>query len=158
MLRAALANHERFVLDDGEFRSSEPTYTVNTLARIRRETGADVPLVLIIGGDQFLALETWKDWRKLFDMAHIAVAERPGHSIDPARLTSQLAAEFSARSADSVNAQPAGSIIRFPMAALEISSSAIRQLIASGHSPRYLLPEPVLEYIQTRHLYRKVST
>lgn len=158
MLRAALANHEHFVLDDGEFRSSTPTYTVNTLARIRRETGTDVPLVLIIGGDQFLAFETWKDWRKLFDMAHIAVAERPGHSVDPARLTPQLAAEYSARSADGVNSQPAGSIIRFPMAALEISSSAIRQLIASGRSPRYLLPEPVLEYIHTRHLYRKVST
>ena len=158
MLRAALANHAEFVGDDGEFRSKEPTYTVNTLARIRRETGAETPLVLIIGGDQFLGLETWKDWRHLFDLAHIAVAERPGHAIDTARLTSQLAAEYASRAAGSVSAQPAGTIIRFPMAALDISSTAVRQLIASGRSPRYLLPEYVLEYIHARHLYRKVST
>jgi nicotinate-nucleotide adenylyltransferase len=136
MLRAALANH----------------------ARIRRDTGAETPLVLIIGGDQFLGLETWKDWRHLFDLAHIAVAERPGHAIDTAHLTLQLAAEYASRAADSVSAQPAGTIIRFPMAALDISSTAVRQLIASGRSPRYLLPESVLEYIHARHLYRKVST
>ena len=158
MLRAALVNHADFVLDDGEFRSTEPTYTVNTLARIRRDTGAETPLVLIIGGDQFLGLETWKDWRRLFDLAHIAVAERPGHVIDTARLTSQLAAEYASRAAKSVGAQPAGTIIRFPMAALDVSSTAIRHLLPSGSSPRYLLPDPVLEYIRTRHLYRKVPT
>ncbi len=158
MLRAALVDHVDFVLDDGEFRSSEPTYTVNTLARVRRDTGADAPLVLIIGGDQFLGLETWKDWRRLFELAHIAVAERPGHAIDASRLTPQLAAEYASRAADNVGPQPGGSIIRFPMAALDISSTAIRQLLGSGMSPRYLLPESVLEYIHTRHLYRKVPT
>jgi hypothetical protein len=98
-----------FRSDDDEFRSS--TNTPSTPGAHRRETGTDVPL-LIIGGDRFLAFEHGRTGASC-STCHIAVAERP--PFDPARLT-QLAAEYSARSAGEL--QPAGSIIRFPMAAL----------------------------------------
>ena len=152
MLRLALANHAGFVLDDGEFRIDGPTYTVNTLARIRRE-GSDGPLVLLIGADQFLALETWKDWTHLFNLAHIGVAERPGHVIDVARLAPALAKEWAARRSNSLPARPAGAIVRFSMTALDISSTAIRGHITAGRSARYLLPDAVWEYMISNKLY-----
>jgi len=152
MLRLALADHPGFVLDDGEFRIDGPTYTVNTLARVRRETG-DTPLVLLIGADQFLALETWKDWTHLFDLAHVAVAERPGHAIDAARLTPALAKEWAARQTTALPGRPAGAIVRFSMTALDISSTAIRAHLAAGRSARYLLPEAVWEYVVSQKLY-----
>ena len=37
---------------------------------------------------------------------------------------------------------------------LDISSTEIRDMLAEGRSARYLLPEPVLDYIQERHLYQ----
>lgn len=158
MLRAALANHAGFVLDDGEFRIGEPTFTVNTLQRIRREVGDETPLVLIIGADQFLALETWRAWLQLFELAHIGVAERPGHGMDAARLSAALAAQLTARQASHIGHKPSGSVVRFAMTALDISSTLIRERIAAGRSPRYLLPEAVLGYIKSRHLYQKAPT
>ena len=154
MLRLALADNERFVLDDGEFRITEPTFTVNSLARIRREVGDALPLVLLIGADQFLALDTWREWTRLFDLAHIAVAERPGHPVDPARLPVAVAGELTRRGRDHIGSDPSGGIVRFPLTALAISSSGIRAETAAGRSARYLLPETVFDYIQAQGLYR----
>ena len=86
MLRLAIADEPRFVLDDADARSPVPTFTVNTLARLRAELGAGVPLVLIIGADQLLALDTWREWKRLFELAHVAVAERPRFECAPAAL------------------------------------------------------------------------
>jgi nicotinate-nucleotide adenylyltransferase len=155
MLRAALAGHPGFGLDDGEFHIDGPTYTVNTLARLRGELGGRRPLAFLIGADQFLALETWKDWPHLFDLAHIAVAERPGHAVDPGRLPPALAKELARRAAPRLPGQPAGAIVRFAMTALDISSTAVRGLAASGRSARYLVPETVWNYIQSHRLYAK---
>ena len=60
MLRLAIQGEPRFALDPADAQSAAPTFTVNTLARLRAELGAAVPLVLIIGADQLLALDTWR--------------------------------------------------------------------------------------------------
>jgi nicotinate-nucleotide adenylyltransferase len=41
------------------------------------------------------------------------------------------------------------------MTALDISSTAVRELAASGRSARYLVPETVWNYIQSHRLYAK---
>ncbi|MDE2118524.1 MAG: nicotinate-nicotinamide nucleotide adenylyltransferase, partial [Betaproteobacteria bacterium] len=62
MLRLAISDEPRFTLDEADARSAAPTFTVESLARLRTELGAKVPLVLIIGTDQLLALDTWREW------------------------------------------------------------------------------------------------
>ena len=52
-----------------------------------------------------------------------------------------------------VHLAPAGGIAVVAMTLLDISATAIRELIRSGRSPRYLLPDVVLDYIQSRRLY-----
>ena len=47
-----------------------------------------------------------------------------------------------------------GRTLAFPLGALAISASLIRDLLAGGHSVRYLLPDPVVDYIGKRSLYR----
>ena len=155
MLRLALADEPRFVLDDADARGSTPVYTVNTLARLREEFGDAQSLVLIIGADQLLALDTWREWRRLFALAHIAVAHRPGYDLGPGRLRGDLAAEVAnrLRAAPELTHQPTGNITTFPMTALDISASAIRECLATGRTPRYLLPDAVLDYIASRQLY-----
>jgi len=160
MLRLALSGEPRFTLDEADALSAEATYTVNTLARLRRELGPSLPLVLIIGADQLAALDTWRDWRQLFDAAHIAVAERPGYAIAPDRLPAPVAAELVAREATTPGAlgeQSAGRIIRFAMAPLDVSATAIRVALAQHPTPGMPVPAPVLSYIQSHALYRNTS-
>ena len=69
MLRLALAGNVHHLIDTAELSSSQPTFTVNTLTRLRAELGARQPLALIIGSDQFTALHTWREWERLFELA-----------------------------------------------------------------------------------------
>jgi len=157
MLRLAIADEPRFALDDADAHNVVPTFTVNTLARLRAELGAGVPLVLIIGADQLLALDTWREWKRLFDLAHIAVAERPRFEVHAGALAGELAAEFARRStaASALARTPAGAITTFRMTPLDISASVIRAGLAAGRTPRYLLPDAVLDYIASQQLYAK---
>ena len=160
MLHIALGDELRFVIDESELWQSEPTYTVNTLSRLRGELGAGVPLVFIVGADHLMGLQRWKDWERLFDLTHFAVAERPGHAIDPKAMFPEVAAQYARRLAptDAIAAKPGGCIVRFPLSPVDISSNEIRDLLAGGESNiallRDMLPAAVLDYIESKRLYR----
>ena len=157
MLALALADQPRFSLDSTDALAAGSTWTINTLARLRHELGAEKPLVFIIGADQLLALDTWRDWRRLFDSAHFAVAERPGYVLDRSRLSDELAAELAARMSVSIDGQPAGRILRFAMPPHDLSASSIRAALARDETPENALPGPVIDYIRTHHLYRNTG-
>lgn len=156
MVRLAIANEPRFTLDVGETRTTEPTFTINMLKRLRAELGADRPLVMIVGMDSFLSLPTWRSWTELFELTHFAVGERPGFELSTQTMVSGLALEFARRSAsaDAARAAAGGSIVTFPMTLLDISATALRERLARGASARYLLPESVMAYIGAHRLYR----
>ncbi|MBA3904414.1 MAG: nicotinic acid mononucleotide adenylyltransferase [Rhodocyclaceae bacterium] len=156
MVRLAIAGNPHFALDDAESRAGTPSYTVPTLERLRALHGGR-PLVLVLGSDAFLGLPAWHRWRELFGLAHIAVATRSGFELAAEEMGADLAEEFAPRlgsdPADLKNAA-AGRIVPFAMTPLAISASLIRARIAAGLSTRYLLPDPVREYIEPHHLYR----
>jgi nicotinate-nucleotide adenylyltransferase len=132
---------------------------VNTLERERaRAVGA--PLVFLIGADQLMALDSWRDWRRLLDLAHFGVAARPGHPIDPAAMSPALRDEYRARQtgADELASRPGGHICVYPVKPLDISSSDVREAIAAGRAPRDLVPPKVLDYIESRGLYERKAT
>jgi nicotinate-nucleotide adenylyltransferase len=155
MVRLAIAGHPAFILDDAEVRSQSPSYTVLTLERLRAECGPNRPLVLLMGADAFLGLAGWKRWSELFHLSHIAVATRPGHELDAAAMPEALAREYQARRAspDDLRQAAAGGICPFAITPLAISATGIRHTLGQGRSPRYLLPDPVLAYIQQHALY-----
>jgi len=156
MLRLAIADEPRFRLDDAETRTIDPTFTVNMLKRLRAELGLERPLVMILGMDSFLSLASWQSWTELFAMTHFAVGERPGFELSTQTMVQGLALEYARRSAgaDAVRAMPGGAIVTFPMTALDISATVLRDRLARGASARYLLPETVLAYIRAHRLYR----
>src|SRR5260363_172303 len=102
-----------------------PSYTLRTLAVWRACLGAQASLSLLIGADQLLQLDGWRDWQHLFDYAHICVATRPG--FDPAQAPPAVAAEMARRaaSAQTIRAQPHGLFLLDTTLALEICSSRI---------------------------------
>ena len=158
MVRLATADNPRFAVDAAEVEAARASYTVPTLERLRQadQCGAQRPLVLLLGADAFAALPGWHRWSSLFDLAHLAVAHRPGFPVDLASLPAALAdcwrGRFRVQPA-SLSESPAGSIVSFAMTQLAISATEIRALLTQGRSARYLLPEQVIAYIRDEHLY-----
>jgi len=157
MARIAAAGNPRMQVDGRELAREGTSYTVDTLLELRDELGGLVPLCLILGADAFLRLPAWSRWLKLFDLAHIVVATRPGYDLDgPMSRTGELAVEWRRRRVSEpadVRSSPAGSIAVVEIPLLEISATELRTRIARGGSVRYLLPQAVLDYIGAVHLY-----
>lgn len=156
MVRRAVAGNPAFAVDDAETRSAAPSYTVTSLERLRAAAGAR-PLVLLMGADAFLGLASWHRWRDLFALAHIGVATRPGFELSTREFPAELAAACTdrlGRNPCALREGPAGQVVAFDMTPLDISASLVRARLAAGLSVRYLLPDPVREYIDQHHLYR----
>lgn len=155
MVQQAIAGNRSFAVDGSEVAAARPSYTFDTLTRLRGEYGGEQSLVLLLGADAFAGLPTWHRWRELFALAHIAVAHRPGFPIETASLPPPLAAEFAARRGGpaALRMAPAGTIATFAMTQLAISATQIRRLLANGESVRYLLPDAVIDYIAANQLY-----
>ena len=59
---------------------------ITTVRNVRAELGGQASIVFRMGADQLQQLDTWRDWRALFDLAHIGVAARPGYCLAEAAL------------------------------------------------------------------------
>lgn len=160
MVRLALHGNSVLTLDEREIFRAGPCYTVHTLESLREELGAQQPICLLLGSDAFLQLHTWYQWRRLLELAHIVVMQRPGQPLGNAMLSAdfELRDEYHARLAPAppcLHEQSAGRILALDMPLLEISATDIRRRAEEGRSLRYLLPEAVLWYIHTHRLYDK---
>lgn len=157
MVLRCTAENGHFSVDASEVNAAAPSYTVNTLERLRAELGPEQPLVLLVGADAFAGLPTWHRWQEILALAHVAVSHRPGFPVEIASLSPALANTFKAHrltTVDGLKDAPAGGIATFAMTQLAISATQIRKLLNNGLSARYLLPDSVLDYIQRHQLYR----
>lgn len=159
MVRLAIAGNPRFEVDSAEVDAAQTSYTALTLERLRQPSvcGEQQPLVLLLGADAFAGLPAWHRWESLFELAHIAVAHRPGYPLDPTGWPPALAAIYHERHCPNpatLGETPAGRITSFAMTPLDISATRIRAALSTGHSVRYLLPDAVMTYIQQHHFYK----
>jgi nicotinate-nucleotide adenylyltransferase len=129
MLELACEGEPRFEvsrIEEGEAQS----YTIRTLERIRRGPPDD-EIHFLIGADAFSEIETWYRWRDVVQGVRFIVVSRPGHEYRT----------------------PEGArVARLETLALPVSSSDIRQRLASGETPPEV-PPPVGAYIRERGLY-----
>jgi nicotinate-nucleotide adenylyltransferase len=147
LVRAATVDQPGFVVDDRELHRAGPSYTVLTLAELRAERPA-TPLCLIVGMDAFLGLPTWHRWTELLELAHVVVAPRPGWRMPGDGVLGELLAARRARDASELCSSLAGRILVHPVTQLEISSTELRELLAAGRDPRYLVPDAVCAAIR----------
>lgn len=137
MARLAAAQHAQFETWDLELRRPGASYTVDTMASLVAERPRD-SFVLLVGADTWPEMPSWREPERLFSLVEVAVAERPGAPLPPI--------ERPFPSSRQVHA------VRGP--SLAVSATAIRERVRRGHSVRYLVPDPVAEYIFSRRLYR----
>ena len=151
-------------IDTREIARKSPTYTVETLRELRAELGPDASIVFLMGADQLLKLDTWREWTALFDLANFGVAARPGYRLDDAALPPAVARELAARRAtpEQVRASPAGKVCMAHTLAVDISATQVRAALKqgveigenAGPDVGALLSPQVLDYIQQHNLYK----
>jgi len=134
MVRLAIEGEPRYALDERELAPGASGYTYDTLTALRGELGPGVPLVMLIGADQYEKLGAWHRARELFGLCRFAVFARPGWSAG-------------------VSSVPRDGVLHVPMEPLSISASDIRTRIGRGEDVSALLPATVLQYIRRHHLY-----
>jgi len=152
LVRAAVADQPGFVVDDREVRRQGPSYTVLTLTELRAELPG-VPLCLVMGMDAFAGLPTWHRWRELLELAHVVVAPRPGWVAPASGEIATLLAERRVPDAARLRDATAGHIRVQPVTQLEISSTELRDLLAAGRDPRYLVPDAVRGLLHETRMY-----
>jgi len=152
MLRRAIGPVSGFHVDDREIRRSGDSYMVDTLGELRAECGA-APIVLLVGQDAANQLDGWHRWQSLFELAHLAVMRRPGTAPGWRGELKRFMEQRLVLSPQSLRSRPAGRVLLLDVTQLAISSTDIRQQLRSGRSPRFLLPDSVLDYIREQRLY-----
>jgi nicotinate-nucleotide adenylyltransferase len=152
MLQLAHAEFPQLVIDDREIRRSGASYIVDTLKEFREEF-PQRPLLLLIGQDAANHLHSWFKWEQLFELAHIVILTRPGVKTEYRR---DLAKQIQRRLISDVQKlllSEAGAVLCLEVVSIDISATTIKSIIRLGRSPRSMLPEAVLDYINENRLY-----
>jgi len=153
MVQCAVQGVSPLTVDDRELLRDKPSYTIDTLESMRAELAVDDQLFLLLGWDAFCGLPSWHRWEELLEHCHIVVLQRPdADSESPDAMRNLLAAR--AVSDPKALKGPGGHITFVWQTPLSVSATQIRQLLASGKSVRFLVPDAVLAYIDTHGLYR----
>ncbi len=131
MIRLATAPVSYFQVNVCEVRRKGPSYMADTLKTY--PTGDEI--YLVVGADVAGGLRSWMRWEEVAARVRLAVASRSGTDI----------------------AQVEEAAVRPPVwldtPHLDISSEQVRRLCRAGRSIRFLVPEPVREYVAENRLY-----
>lgn len=148
MLELAVQNQPSLLVDKRELQREGVSYMVDTLESLRNEMPC-AALLLFIGTDAFKGLTAWNQWQRLFDFAHVVVMTRPGYENEA--LSEFLAAKLTENI--ELLKQKNGCLFFQAVTQLDISATAIRQMLAANKNPGFLLPDTVLDYIKQHKLY-----
>ncbi|OAI48413.1 hypothetical protein AYO45_05035 [Gammaproteobacteria bacterium SCGC AG-212-F23] len=152
MVSCAVADEPLLKVEDCEIRRQRPSYTIETIEEFRKNKPR-TPLCLIMGIDALLSFSSWHRWQDILKQCHLVIAHRPQYQIPHEGVIADLLKKCLTTDVNVIHETLGGHIILHPVTPLEISATDIRKQIATGHTPRYLLPEPVLEYIRNHGVY-----
>ena len=134
MVRLVLEDYDRVVVSDAEFHLPRPSYTIDTLTKLSADH-PDRNFTLIIGGDNWMRFNKWREYKQLMEQYQIIVYPRVGAEVvipPQYRHTIRL--------------------VDAPM--IEISSTFIRDGIRDGRDMRAFVPERAYEQILLNGWYR----
>jgi len=157
MTALAIQHRPGFAVSDLERRSTDPSYTSNTLNRLHASGVDTLGCYLAIGADAFREIGTWKDFPALLDRCSFVVVSRPACGVSALRSTLP---DLAGRMTDLPPGRPIGAAHRPGIFLVDaptapISSTDVRRRVAVGEPIDDLVPAAVAEYIKTHGLYRE---
>ncbi|MEO6208445.1 MAG: nicotinate-nucleotide adenylyltransferase [Candidatus Limnocylindrales bacterium] len=145
MVQAAVAENPGFRVSRIEIDRDGPSYTVDTLAALATERGAQ-PLALIMSMDSYLDLPNWREPQRVLALATLVVTPRDG--------VVDAETDFLERHFPGTWAR----VVMLSGPRLRLSASELRARAAAGRSLRYLVPDAVSAYIGDHALYRNAQS
>ena len=144
MLNLAIGNFRRLEIDFTEVDAVKLTYTYETVEKIKSQY-QDKELFLLIGADNLEDFKNWKNQRSIMENCSLLVVNRNNSSIDEIIESNDILTEFKDK------------IIEAPIEEIEISSTEVRNRIASGELEglENLVDKEVIDYIIENKLYSK---
>ena len=162
MVSLSIKENPAFDISDVELKRSGVSYTIDTVKYFKAEFSKQDELFLVMGADAFLEVDTWKSYKKLFQLIPSIVMQRPIMAEKDSHPTIDLLEFIRNKISDAYqfNRNEAcyfhrafSTIYYFRVSLLDISGTKIRDLIRKGRSIRYLVPESVENYIYSQGLY-----
>ncbi len=136
MCRLAFAEYPWAVIDERETLRSGTSWSVDTARELAREH-PDALRIWILGADQLARLDRWKEVVELCGLVEFAVLSRDRIStLPPASLAAVIRL----------------TVLKAPP--VQVSSTALREALRRGDSPRNGLPLGVARHIDERSLYQ----
>jgi nicotinate-nucleotide adenylyltransferase len=155
MVRLATKGNRHFMVSDTEIRRPGRSYTIDTVRYFLSTLRGNADLHLIMGGDQFAELETWKDSSELVRQCSIVVHTRLGDGAGThTRISLATLQRFGYDKSSDHYVHPSGHTLAFVETTfIPISATLIRQKLSAHESIRYLVPDDVNDYIKRHGLY-----
>ncbi|MGH8012316.1 MAG: nicotinate-nucleotide adenylyltransferase [Candidatus Binataceae bacterium] len=154
MVRLATKGNRHFMVSDVEVRRSGRSYTIDTVRYFLNTTRGQANLFLIMGGDQFEELDTWKESEELTRLCNIVVHTRKSGTAEHSGVSLAGLNRFGYIGKDNHYVHPSGQTLSFLSTTyFPISATGIREKIKAHQSIRYLLPSDVRDYIERHGLY-----
>jgi nicotinate-nucleotide adenylyltransferase len=147
MIRLAIQGDQMFDVSDWELRRAAPSYTLDTVRHFQSVYGSDTTLHWLIGADTINDLIHWYQIDELIDACNLTVMYRGGYE---APAFEKYASRWSRARIEKLRAN----VVRTP--SIDISSTQVRQRLASGADVRDLLHPDVVDYIHGHGLYARV--
>ena len=137
MLRMGVTSNPNFEISDLEIQRGGTSYTIDTVRDYKSDQDYDSrELYYLIGSDSLQTFHTWKEPREVLDECQVIVALRPGFR--PSDISNWILRK-----------------VRFASIPLfEISSSTIRSRWQENKTIRYMVTQPVWEYINDHGIYK----
>ena len=143
MVSRACWSNKKFVFSDFEIRRKDETFMVDILEALHNKIDSQKDSVyLILGDDDLLDILSWKNADKIFNLCTILVFVRDSSARKSAEMSANMLSEQYGANIEIMNTR-----------CLHISSTDVRERILNGRSFRYLVSDPVYEYIVERGLY-----
>lgn len=133
MTRLAVEGFPAFKCCDIEYTLPTPSYTVHTLNELKKKH-PEREFTLIIGADNWLIFDKWKDYKEILSSTPILIYPRTGYPIK-----------------EKIS-YPDIKLTSAPC--IEISSTFIRNAIRENKNMNFFLPENVYKYILCNNLYK----
>jgi nicotinate-nucleotide adenylyltransferase len=166
----ATVSHSKMEVSDLEIRRGGRSYSIETVEELKKSYLPEAQFFFIVGCDTFWEIATWREVDRLFRSCHFIISNRSTRIVETEEVLNMLKQTvvplyqgLTFREGDpdpvfnSFRIFPSNSlytIFLVQIPAIDISSSNIRKRIVRGQSIKYLMPEPVEEYIIKHKLYQ----
>ena len=141
MLRLAVAGRPQLKVSSIEIERPGPSYTVDTIAALKKQYGSQAEIYFILGWDSLAQFADWREPERIIEMCYLAAVPRPGW---PRPSLEDLEKDIPGISKK---------VVFIDKPRLNISASGIREMAARGESIDRLVPGPVADYIKKHKLY-----